>query len=93
MYLLDAQFAVALGEIFPQVLNVDTAAVLSLIFEIVLTAEIRNRIEPSSGFILRCASKTLVKPVGRLGLYLRLNNLIVTFYFGVMQIFQPNRLV
>lgn len=45
----------------------------------------RDRIELCSGVMLRSASNTRSKPLGKLCIYLRLNVFIVSFYFGVVE--------
>lgn len=70
---------------FPHVVNVNTAAGLSLVYEIALSAKIRKLIEPSSRLFLRYASNTLVKYIGQHGLYLCLKSNILPFFVGVMK--------
>lgn len=74
---------------FPHLLTVHTTAGLSLIEETVITPTMRDRIESSSGFMLCCASYTGVQPLGQHRLYLRLNDFLVPFSFGVMKNFPP----
>lgn len=72
---------------FPHVISVDTTAGLSFVDETVLTPIMKQSIEPCTGVTLRCASNTRVQPLGQIRLYVLLHDLLVPFYFGVIQNF------
>lgn len=53
----------------------------------------KRLIEPCTGFTLRCASNNRVQPLGQIRLYVRLHDLIVPFYFGIMRNFPQTFLI
>lgn len=78
---------------FLHVLTVDTATGISLVDKTVLTDHMKRRIEPCTGVTLHCASKTRVKPLGKIRIYVRLHDLIVPLYFGIMRNLPPTLLI
>lgn len=72
---------------FPYVMTIDTAASLSPIDEYVLTDIIKPYIEPCTGVTPWCSSKTKVKHLGQLRLYISLQDLLVPVYCCVLSAF------
>ena len=84
IYKVQGEFGTDVAQMRVTLVGIDTCATISLIDKKLLTDDMIEKIEPCNDVLLRAANNTQFRPEGQIKLFIRLHDLVVPFYVGVI---------